>query len=87
MPAGRGPINGGGDSRWPPMARARAMGEPEGVVKVIADETTDRILGIHILSAHASDLMPRRRWRWRWPPVPRTLARSFHAHPTLPEGR
>src|SRR6187401_2829777 len=37
--------------------RARTLGEVEGMVKILADANTDRILGVHILGAHAGDLI------------------------------
>ena len=38
-------------------ARARTLGQVEGTIKILADAKTDRILGVHILGAHAGDLI------------------------------
>src|SRR5437868_11584537 len=52
----RGPIKIG---KFPFTAngRARGMGETEGFVKVIGDAKTDKLLGVHILGANASDMI------------------------------
>jgi dihydrolipoamide dehydrogenase len=65
--------------------RARGMDETEGFVKVIADARTDRILGVHILAAHASDVIAECVVAMEFAASAEDLARSFHAHPTLPE--
>jgi dihydrolipoamide dehydrogenase len=82
--AGRGPIKVG---RFPMLAngRARSMGEIDGLVKIIADARTDRLLGVHILAAHASDMIAEAVVAMEFAGSAEDLARSFHAHPTLPE--
>jgi dihydrolipoamide dehydrogenase len=65
--------------------RAKGMDETEGFVKVIADAKTDRILGVHILAAHASDVIAECVVAMEFASSAEDLARSFHAHPTLPE--
>jgi dihydrolipoamide dehydrogenase len=65
--------------------RARGMDETEGSVKVIADARTDRILGVHILSTHASDMIAEAVVAMEFHGSSEDIARSFHAHPTLPE--
>ncbi|MGH7176084.1 MAG: dihydrolipoyl dehydrogenase [Tepidisphaeraceae bacterium] len=65
--------------------RARGMGETEGFVKIIGDAATDRILGVHILGAHASDMIAEATVALEFAASVEDLARSFHAHPTLPE--
>lgn len=82
--AQRGPINIG---RFPLLAngRARSMGQTEGLVKLIADAKTDRLLGAHILAAHASDMIAEAVVAMEFAASAEDLARSFHAHPTLPE--
>jgi dihydrolipoamide dehydrogenase len=73
--------------RFPMIANARAktMGETEGSVKMIADAKTDRILGVHILSTHASDLIAEAAVAIEMGASAEDIARSTHAHPTLPE--
>jgi dihydrolipoamide dehydrogenase len=65
--------------------RARAMGERDGQVKILADATTDRILGAHILGPRASDLIAELAVAMELGASAEDLARSVHAHPTLPE--
>jgi dihydrolipoamide dehydrogenase len=66
-------------------ARARCLDETEGGVKVIADATTDRILGVHILAARASDLIAEAVLAMVYGASAEDIARTIHAHPTLPE--
>jgi dihydrolipoamide dehydrogenase len=65
--------------------RARAMGETDGQVKVIADAKTDRVLGVHILGAHASDMIHEAVAAMTYHASSEDIARSNHAHPTLCE--
>jgi dihydrolipoamide dehydrogenase len=65
--------------------RARAMEEREGQVKIIADARTDRILGAHILGPRASDLIAELATAMEMGASAEDVARSVHAHPTLPE--
>jgi dihydrolipoamide dehydrogenase len=65
--------------------RARGMDETEGFVKIIADAKTDRIVGCHIIGAHASDTIAECVTAMEFAASSEDLARVFHAHPTLPE--
>jgi dihydrolipoamide dehydrogenase len=65
--------------------RARAMGETDGFVKVLADAKTDRVLGLHILGPRASDLIAEAALAIEFQSSAEDIARSVHAHPTLPE--
>lgn len=65
--------------------RAKAMEATEGLVKVIADAETDRILGVHILHQRASELIHEAVVAMEFAASSEDLARSFHAHPTLNE--
>ena len=65
--------------------RARAMNEREGQVKIVADARTDRVLGAHILGPRASDLIAELAVAMELGASAEDLARSVHAHPTLPE--
>jgi dihydrolipoamide dehydrogenase len=65
--------------------RAKAMGEKEGQVKILADAKTDRILGAHILGPRASDLIAELATAMELGATAEDIARSVHAHPTLPE--
>jgi dihydrolipoamide dehydrogenase len=65
--------------------RAKAMGETEGSVKIIADAKTDQILGCQILGPHASDMIAEVTVAMELGASSEDVARSFHAHPTLEE--
>jgi dihydrolipoamide dehydrogenase len=65
--------------------RARCMNETEGGVKILAEARTDRILGIHILGPRASDIIAEAAIAMEFGASAEDIARSAHAHPTLPE--
>jgi dihydrolipoamide dehydrogenase len=65
--------------------RARSMDETEGLVKVIADAKTDRVLGVHIVGARASDMLPEAVAVMEFGGAAEDIARTTHAHPTLSE--
>jgi dihydrolipoamide dehydrogenase len=65
--------------------RARAMAETDGMVKVLTDAKTDRLLGLHILGPRASDLIAEAALAMEFHASAEDIARSVHAHPTLPE--
>jgi len=65
--------------------RARAMNDTEGGVKIIADAKTDRVLGVHILGPRASDIIAEVAVAIEFGASAEDIARSVHAHPTLPE--
>ena len=65
--------------------RAQASGETGGVVKVIADAATDRILGVHIFAANASELIAEAVVAMAFNGSAEDVARTIHAHPTLAE--
>lgn len=67
------------------LGKAHAMGEITGMVKVIADETTDRVLGVHICGAHATDLVHEAVMAIKLGATARDIATMVHAHPTLSE--
>jgi dihydrolipoamide dehydrogenase len=68
-----------------PNGRAKALGFTEGLVKVLADKTTDRLLGVHILGPRASDIIAEAVVAMEFGGSAEDLARSFHGHPTLSE--
>ncbi len=65
--------------------RARAMEEPIGFVKIIAAEKTDRILGVHMIGPHVSELISEAVLAMEYKASSEDLARTIHAHPTLAE--
>lgn len=70
---------------WTANGRAKAMGEADGFVKILADPKSDRVLGIHILGPRASDLIAEGALAIEFEAAAEDIARSVHAHPTLPE--
>ena len=65
--------------------RARALGQTEGWVKVLADAGTDRVLGVHVFGPRAGDLIAEATAAMALSASSEDLARICHAHPTLPE--
>jgi dihydrolipoamide dehydrogenase len=65
--------------------RARTLGQEEGRIKILADAKTDRILGVHILGAHAGDLINEAAVAISFGASSEDLARTCHVHPTLGE--
>jgi dihydrolipoamide dehydrogenase len=65
--------------------RARALGETGGVVKIIADEKYDRVLGVHVLGPNASEMIAQAVTAMEFGASSEDLARTIHAHPTLAE--
>jgi dihydrolipoamide dehydrogenase len=67
------------------MGRARALGQTDGRVKVLADALTDRVLGIHIIGPRAGDLIAEAVAAIEFGASAEDIARISHAHPTLAE--
>jgi len=67
------------------VGRAVAMAEPTGFVKLLAHAETDRILGLHIIGANASELVHEGVLTMEFSGSADDLARICHAHPTLSE--
>ena len=65
--------------------RAKAIGRAEGRVKILAHAETDRVLGVHILGAHAGDLIAEAVTAIEFGASSEDIARTSHAHPTLSE--
>jgi dihydrolipoamide dehydrogenase len=74
-----------GRFKYGPNGRALALGETEGLVKMLAHKETDRILGCHIIGARAGDLIAEVAVAMEFGASSEDLARSCHAHPTLSE--
>lgn len=73
--------------QFPFMAngRARALGETAGFVKILADASSDRILGVHIIGVMASELIQQGVLAMSFSASSEDLARTIHAHPSLSE--
>ncbi len=65
--------------------RAKAMDETEGLVKILADAATDRVLGVHIIGPRASDMIAEAVTTMEFAGSAEDIARICHAHPTLSE--
>jgi dihydrolipoamide dehydrogenase len=65
--------------------RARSIDETDGLVKMVADAASDRVLGVQILGPHASDLIAEAMMVMEFGGSSEDIARSCHAHPTLAE--
>ncbi|PIY32594.1 MAG: dihydrolipoyl dehydrogenase [Candidatus Infernicultor aquiphilus] len=74
-------------SKFPYLANGKAlgMGETEGMVKIIADSDTSELLGLHILGAHASDLIAEGTLALSMEATAEEIVNTIHAHPTLAE--
>src|SRR5438045_3776617 len=64
--------------------RARALGDTTGMVKFLADATTDEILGVHIVGPMASELISEAGVAMEFRASSEDIARICHAHPSLP---
>ncbi len=73
--------------RFPYAASGKAltMDEPDGFVQIVADATTDRVLGATMVGAHATDLIGEVAVAIRQGAKATDIADTVHAHPTLPE--
>jgi dihydrolipoamide dehydrogenase len=65
--------------------RAKAMDETEGLVKIMADAVTDRVIGVHILGPRASEMIAEAVGVMEFAGSAEDIARTCHAHPTLSE--
>lgn len=66
-------------------SRARAIGSTEGMVKILADSKTDRVLGAHIIGTDAGTLIAELTAYMEFGAAAEDIARTCHAHPTLSE--
>lgn len=65
--------------------RARSMLQTDGLVKVLADKQTDRVLGVHILGFGAGEMIHEAAVLMEFGGSSEDLARTCHAHPTMSE--
>jgi dihydrolipoamide dehydrogenase len=65
--------------------KALAMNESEGMAKIIVDEKTEAILGVHIVGPEASNLIAEAALAIEMGATVEDLVRTIHTHPTLPE--
>ncbi|MDR1876566.1 MAG: dihydrolipoyl dehydrogenase [Flavobacteriaceae bacterium] len=67
------------------LGRSRASGDVDGFVKILADEVTDEVLGIHIIAARAADLIADAVSLLEYRASAEDISRMSHAHPTYAE--
>ena len=74
-------------SRFPFTAsgRALAMGQPIGLVKMICEQDSGLVLGLHIMGPHATDMIAEGTLAIQSGATAEDIVRTIHAHPTLPE--
>ena len=65
--------------------RALGTGDSTGFVKIVADAATDRVLGMHVIHAHASDVIQEGVTTMEFAGAAEDIARIVHGHPTLSE--
>ena len=65
--------------------RAQAMGDTVGLVKILSDAKTDRVLGVHIIGPYASEMISEAVTVMEFGGAAEDIARTVHAHPTLSE--
>jgi len=67
------------------LGRSRASGDLDGFVKIIADEKTDEILGVHMIGARAADVIAEAVVAMEYRASAEDISRMSHAHPTFAE--
>lgn len=67
------------------LGRATASGDTDGVVKMLADQATDEILGVHIIGARAADMIAEAVTAMEFRASAEDISRISHAHPTYME--
>jgi dihydrolipoamide dehydrogenase len=73
--------------KFPFMAnsRAKVINEIEGFVKILAEEKTDKLLGVHMIGPHAGDMIAEMVLAMEFGASSEDIARTCHAHPTYSE--
>ncbi len=66
-------------------SRAKAIDEPEGFVKILADDKTDKILGVHMIGPHVGEMIAEIGIAMEFGASSEDIARTCHAHPTFSE--
>ena len=74
-----------GRFRYAGLGKAHAVGEPVGLVKMLADPETDRVLGAHVIGTHAADVIHEAAFAMQVKATATHVAEMIHAHPTHAE--
>ncbi|WP_081209809.1 dihydrolipoyl dehydrogenase [Salegentibacter sediminis] len=67
------------------LGRSRASGDIDGFVKILADEKTDEVLGVHMIGARTADLIAEAVTAMEFRASAEDISRMSHAHPTYAE--
>ena len=67
------------------LGRARASGDTDGFVKILADAKSDEVLGIHMIGARTADLIAEAVTAMEYKASAEDISRMSHAHPTFAE--
>ncbi|MFD1936984.1 MULTISPECIES: dihydrolipoyl dehydrogenase [Nonomuraea] len=65
--------------------KAHGLGDPQGFVKIVADDTHGELLGAHLIGPEVTELLPELTLAQQWDLTVHEVARNVHAHPTLGE--
>ncbi|MEK6695272.1 MAG: dihydrolipoyl dehydrogenase [Nitrospirota bacterium] len=68
------------------LGKAHASGETSGLMKIVTEAKTGRIVGVHLVGSHAAALIHEAAVAMQMGATAATLAETIHAHPTMPEG-
>ncbi|MFL2897810.1 MAG: dihydrolipoyl dehydrogenase [Candidatus Pelagibacter sp.] len=73
--------------KFPFMAnsRAKTVNNAEGFVKILADEKTDKVLGVHMIGSHVGEMIAEMAVAMEFGASSEDIARTCHAHPTFSE--
>ena len=73
--------------KFPFMAnsRAKTINQTEGLVKILAEEKTDKVLGVHMITTHAGEMIAEMALAMEFGASSEDIARTCHAHPTFSE--
>ena len=66
-------------------SRARTVHQADGMVKILSEKETDRIVGIHIVASNAGEMIAEGVLGMEYGASSEDIARTCHAHPTLSE--
>ena len=81
----RGVVPKIGRYRYSALGKAHAVGDTVGLVKILADPQTDRVLGAHLVGTHAADLVHEAALAMQLNAKAQDVADMIHAHPTHAE--
>jgi dihydrolipoamide dehydrogenase len=68
------------------LGKAHATGETTGLMKIVTNAKTRKIVGVHLVGSHAADLVHEAAVAMQMGATAETIAETIHAHPTMPEG-